>query len=205
MSFMDYVKSPFKMADSFFNPDKPYAGAEDQMRKYWQQAMGFMTPYNEAGKNQIGRLTGAEDALFDPAKLQSQWASGYETSPQALDLMRRSKELGNQEASSMGLSGSSSALENIQRTGSSIVSQDRQQYMNDLMQKYLSAIGIGQNMFNTGAGMGANLGQGALNTGRDMSGLEYGRLAAPGERMGQLIGAGAAMYGGGAGGGATLR
>lgn len=205
MSFMDYIKSPFKMADSFFNPDKPYAGAEDAMRKYWQQAMGFMQPYNQAGVGQLPRLTGAEDALFNPTKLQSDWASSYEMSPQAQDLLRRSNELGNQEASTMGLSGSSAALENIQRTGSSVVAQDRQQYLNDLMNKYLAAIGIGQNIYNTGAGMGANLGQGAINTGRDMSGLAYGRLAAPGERMGQLIGAGASLMGGGVGGGATLR
>ena len=46
-------------------------------------------PYWQAGQGQIPWLNNARDQLFDPAKLQGEWAKGYEVSPEAKDLMER--------------------------------------------------------------------------------------------------------------------
>lgn len=205
---MSFLSNPIDMYDSFMHPEQGYNKAMQQMQQYWQEALKYMSPYAEGGNSQLSRLTGAEDLLLDPSALQAKWSQGYSTSPEAMDLLNRSTELGQQQASSMGLAGSSANLENIQRTGSSIVSQDRQKYMDDLMKKYMLGIGIGQDIYGTGAGMAASMGQGALGMGRDMGGLAYGRQAAPGERLGQMAGMAASMFGGGAGGAggaATLR
>lgn len=184
----------FDMVSSFLNPQKGYGDAMEQIQKYFQQGMKYQQPFLQAGQNQIGTLTGAENKLLDPAALQSEWSKGYEASPYAQDLMKRSADTGNQEAAAMGLSGSSANLENVQRTGSSIMQQDRQQYLNDLMQKYMTGIGIGQNIFNTGASTAHNMGQMATQTGQEMAGGAFGAANAPGNLLERLIGAGVSAW-----------
>jgi hypothetical protein len=185
MSFLDY----------FTDPGRPYEKAGDQMKQYWKQAQQYQQPFWQGGVDQLPWLNNARDKLFDPGALQAEWAKGYEMSPYAKDLMDRSLSAGRDEASSMGLQGSSAALENAQRTAGSITSQDRQQYMNDLMQKFMASIGIGQNIYGIGAQTGANLGQQAMGMGRDMAGLAYGQAAAPGNLWGNIIGGAAPIVG----------
>lgn len=194
----------FDMFSSFANPQRGYEDAMAQIQKYFQQAQKYQQPFMQAGQNQIGTLTGAEGKLLNPAALQSEWAKGYEMSPYAQDLMKRSTDTGNQQASAMGLTGSSANLENIQRTGSSIMQQDRQQYLNDLMQKYLAGIGIGQDIFGKGAAAAGNMSNIASQTGQEMAGGAFGAANAPGNLLERLIGSGLSLYQGAKGGSATV-
>lgn len=193
------------MLHSFFNPDEAYRKAQEANQAGWDQAQGFEKPFWQHGLDQYGNLMGAEGALMDPAKLESQWAQGYETSPYAKQMLAQNQSSGLDAASSMGLMGSSGALQNIQTGAGNIVNQDRQQYMNDLMQKYLQGIGIGQNIYNTGAQMGSQLGQQAQRFGENQAGLKYGEYAAPGQQFGNILGMGvdalANYFGGGMFGG----
>ena len=184
----------FDMVSSFLNPQKGYEDAMDQIQKYFQQGMKYQQPFLQAGQGQIPILQGQQSKLLNPASLQNEWVKGYETSPYAQDLMKRSADTGNQQAAAMGLGGSSANLENVQRTGSSIMQQDRQQYLNDLMQKYMTGIGIGQNIFNTGASTAHNMGQMASQTGQEMAGGAFGAANAPGNLLERLIGAGISAW-----------
>lgn len=203
MSLWDTFKntSGFNMLDSFMNPQRGYEDADKATRQYWDEAKRYMQPYNDAGVGEIGRLKDATGRLLDPEGLQNQWSQGYEESPYAKDAVMRSTNLGMDAASSMGLMGSSPAIESIQRTGSSIMNADRRNYLQDLMQKYLTGVQTSQNIFGTGASMGSTMGQGAMNTGQNVAQMRYGAANAPGEMFGNLMGtaAGAAahMYGGG--------
>lgn len=181
------------MINSFLNPQDAYKAAEKQAQQGWQEAQGYERPYWQQGLDQYGRLTGAEDALLDPAALESKWAQGYQTSPYAQQMLAQNKSSGLDAASSMGLMGSSAALGNIQTGAGNIVNEDRQQYMNDLMQKYLSGIGIGQNIYGIGADAAGNLAAGAQRQGEDLAGLKYGEKAAPGSFLGKLLGTAANM------------
>jgi hypothetical protein len=187
-----------------------YAAAEKAANQGWNEAQGFEKPYWQQGLDQYGRLNSAENSLLDPGALEAQWAAGYQTSPYAKQMLEQNKNSGLDAASSMGLMGSSAAMNNIQVGAGNIVNQDRQQYMNDLMNKYLAGIGIGQNIYGTGAQMGGLLGGQAIQHGEDLAGLEYGRVGAPGQMRNQLIGtifntganlATGGMNGGGMGGG----
>lgn len=197
MSFLDGYKnlSGFNMLKSFMNPGQPYEDAAQEAQRAWLEAQGFQKPFQQAGLGQVGNLQTASDQLLHPDQMENQWAQGYETSPYALDALGRSKDIGLDAASSMGLLGSSSALENIQRTGSSIMSGDRRNYLQDLIQKYLAGVQNSQNLFNTGAGVGQNLGQDALRTGENLGQARYGASAAPGEMFGKLLGLGAGAAG----------
>jgi hypothetical protein len=188
----------------FFHPGDPYGKAQDVSNQSWKEAQNYQRPYWEQGVGQTGRLNDAENSLLNPQGLQDKWSSSYETSPYAKQLLQQNQTAGLDAASSMGLGGSSAAMNNIQTGAGNIVSKDRQQYMDDLMKKYMAGIGIGQNMYGIGAQAGANLGGQSLEHGRDQAQLEYNKQAAPGEMWKHLAGSalsGVSNYAtGGAGG-----
>lgn len=155
-----------------------YDDASKEMDKYWQQAQqfgqqgfGYQQPFRRAGLEQTGRLNEAENSLLDPSALLAKWMQSYQMSPYAQKSLENAKESGLGAASSMGLMGSSAALNNIQNSAGDIMNADRQTYLNDLMNKYMQGIGIGQNIFNTGASTAGNMGNQAINLGNQALGV----------------------------------
>lgn len=179
------------MVDSFFHPEKGYEDAQKEMEAKWRQAQGFQEPFRQAGLDQTGRLTGAEDKLLDPSSLLADWMSKYQMSPFAQQSMQNAKASGLDAASSMGLMGSSAALNNIQKSSSDIMNADRQQFLNDLMQKYMAGIGIGQNIYGIGAQTAGNMGNQAVNVGGNTAEMAYGKANAPGNLLKDMLATGA--------------
>jgi hypothetical protein len=185
--------------DSLLHPEKGYQDAAAEMQKAWQQAQGYEKPYQQAGLNQLGTLNNAENALLDPSKLLADWMGKYQMSPYAQRSMENAKQSGMGAASSMGLLGSSSALNNIQQSSSDIMNADRQQFLNDLMQKYMTGIGVGQNIYNQGATAAGQMGNQAIGVGENLGQAAYGAANAPGNRLLDVFGmlAKMGMQGGG--------
>jgi len=179
--------------NSFFNPGAAYSDASKKEDQYWNQAQGYAQPFINNGVNQGGILSNTENNLLDPGALEDKWSAGYQPSAYAQQMLKQNQGEGLDAASSMGLMGSSAALNNIQTGAGNIVNQDRQQYMNDLMQKYMTGIGIGQNIYGTGANMAGQMAQEAQKQGDTQAGLAYGEAAAPGALFGKLAGMGINM------------
>jgi len=180
--------------NSFLHPEKGYKDAEEEMRRAWEEAQKYQKPYADAGMGQLPILTGAQGKLLDPSTLLSEWMKKYETSPYAQKSMENAKESGLNAASSMGLMGSSSALQNIQQSSSDIMNADRQQFLNDLMQKYLAGIGIGQDIYGKGAGAAGDLMKGRLGVGGNLAEMEFGKRNAPGQNLKDLLALGAKAF-----------
>jgi hypothetical protein len=197
------MSNPFDMISSFFSPEKGYEAAENAAKQGWQEAQGFQKPYLEKGLEQYPLLQKYIQQLSNPQQMQNEWAQGYQSSPYAQRMLEMNKGQGLDAASAMGLMGSSGALQNIQQGAGDITSKDRQQYLNDLMQKYMSGIGLSSGIYNTGAGTAGNLGNQAMLHGQNMAGLEYGKTNAPGDLYGKIVGMimGGATGGMGGGGG----
>ncbi len=170
------------------DPSEGYRKAGEQMDKYYKDAQGHLQPYNQNGQSQFGRLTNQANELNDPVALQNKWAQSYQMSPQAQQQLAQAKESGMGAASQMGLMGSSAAVNNIQNSAGNIMQNDRQSYMNDLMQKYMQSIGIGQNLYGTGASAAGGMSTNAMNQGQNMAGMAYGEQNAPGEAYGKIAG-----------------
>lgn len=177
----------FDMISSFLNPQRGYQQAGGQLQKYYNQGQGFLSPYRQQGLDQYQRLMQQANALNDPAALQAQWAKSYQTSPQAQQALAQAQQTGQEEASRMGLMGSSAALGNIQQNAATIQQQDRQQYMNDLMQKYMTSIGLGQSLYGTGANAAGAMGQNAMGMGGAQAGAAYNQANAPGQQFGNIL------------------
>lgn len=195
--------NPFKMISSFLNPDDAYEKSQDALRNQWGETKEFLAPFREKGLEQYPQISEAIKRLMS-GDLQNDWISKYDTSSYAQRVMDMEKQKALEAASSMGLMGSSGALNNIQQGSADIQSKDRQQFLNNLMQEYMSGLGLSSNLYNTGAGVSSNLAGLGSQYGQNYAGLEYGKQAAPGQLFGQLlgaaIGAGTGMGGGGMGG-----
>lgn len=175
--------------NNFFNdPSKGYEKAGQAMEQYYRDAQGKLQPYNQNGMSQFNRLTGQAEALNNPAQLQNQWAQSYEMSPQAQQMMKQAKSSGLDAASNMGLMGSSAAVNNIQNSAGNIMQNDRQSYMNDLMQKYMASVGIGQNIYGTGAGAAGAMSGNSMTQGQNAGQVAYGQQNAQGDAFGKLFG-----------------
>lgn len=194
---------------NFFNPDRAYEGAGKKEQAGYEEGKGLRQPYMEHGVEAGNQLQELMQQLMHPEELQNKWAEGYTTSPAAQGLQRESMNQGLNAASSMGLGGSSAALGNIQQTGTDIMNKDRQQYMNDLMQKFMGSVGLGENVYGVGANT-ANAGaQGAQSHGEWQGQNEFNKENAGTSMFKQFLPMIAAMMmgknpAGGEGGGGGL-
>jgi len=187
------------MFDSFFHPEKGYVKAQDQLNQYYDQGQNYLQPYNQFGQDAHANLSEAMKRLLDPASLQAEWTNSYTESPSAKFAESLAKEHGLDAASSLGLMGSNTALNAIQGGTTQIGLQDRQNYLDSLMQKYLAGANIGNNIFNTGASAANAMSQNAMNMGNNSAQMAFGQQNAPGDLFGKLLGTGIGLYTGGIG------
>lgn len=184
-----------------FHPGAATGDAMDILKQYFQQgqqgeqqAQQQFQPYMDRGNQAGGSLMDFIQQLGNPEQLENQWASGYNTSPYAKQMLSQNQSQGMDAASQMGLMGSSSALQNIQNTAGNIVQGDRQNYMNDLFQKLMGGAGVAQNVYGVGANatgqnasMATQQADQAMNFGDQYAGLQYQKDQAPMNAIGQLL------------------
>ncbi len=187
------------MLDSFLHPEEGYKKGQEQLNKYYNQGQGYLQPYNQFGQDAHGNLSEAMKRLLDPQGLQNEWEKGYTESDSAKNAQRMAQEHGLDAASGLGLMGSNTALNAIQGGTTQIGLDEKQNYLNNLMQKYLAGAGIAGNIFNTGANAGNTLSGNAMNMGGNSAQMAFGQQNAPGDLFGKLLGTGVGIATGGAG------
>lgn len=179
------------MFSSFMHPEKGYEAALDELRKRFDESKGYLMPYNQQGQQQYGTLSGGIDQLLHPEDLMSRFVSSYQESPYAQQLANESNQQGLNDASSMGLMGSSAALKNMQQGAGRIVSADRQEYLSNMMKNFLSGLGLSQNIYNRGEDAASSLMKGTNDMGNLEAMLAYGKQNAPGNTFENLLSMGA--------------
>jgi hypothetical protein len=190
MSIWDAYKriSGGNMINSFLHPEDAYKEAQKSANKGYGEAQGYQQPIINQGQAQYDPLNAAREKLMNPGALQNEWASQYETSPYAKQLLEQNQSAGLDAASSMGLNGSSAALGNIQTGAGNIQKEDRQQFLNDIMKKYMAGIGLGEDIYGAGANAASGSANRAFEHGNNIAGLKGSEVAAPGQLFGKLLG-----------------
>lgn len=186
---------------SFMHPERGYDKAQKVLEQYFNQSQGYQQPYNAAGQGQIGNLQSYIDRLMHPEALQDEWSRGYKESDAAKMNEEMARQHGLNAASSMGLMGSEPVLNAIQSGTSGIVAEDRQKYLDDLMQKYMQGAGLSQGLFNTGANTAGNMANNAMTMGQNSAQMAYNKENAGGDLLSKLLGTGAGVVGSWLGGG----
>lgn len=204
--------------DLFGDPGEGYSKGQEQLDKYYKESQNYLDPYNQFGKDAYGNYSGAMKKLLDPAALEAEWTKGYSESPSAKNAEAMAQEHGLNAASALGLMGSNTALDAIQGGTTNIGLNDRANYLNHLMEKYLAGAGIAGNIFNTGANVANQMSNNAMNMGNNSAQMAFGKQNASGDLMSSLLGAGigaagtvlsgpmggmlaSSLFGGGIGGG----
>ncbi len=173
---------------SFLHPGKGYEKGQEQLDKYYNQGQGYLNPYNQQGQQQYGNLNDIIKNLMDPSALNKKWIESYSESPQAVQAEKMAQEHGLNAASSMGLMGSNTALNALQSGTSQIGLDDRQNYLNDLMNKYMQGAGLAQGIYGTGANAAGQMSNNAMNMGQNSAEMAYGRQNAGGNMIGAGLG-----------------
>lgn len=184
----------------FLHPEKGYDKAQEQLDKYYGQSQGYLQPYNQYGQNAYGDINAAMKALLNPEELQNKWIQGYAESPAAKQAEALAQEHGLNAASGLGLMGSNTALDAIQTGTTQIGLNDRQNYLDNLMQKYLAGVGIGQDIFGKGASAAGQMGSNAMTQGQNSAQMAFGKENAQGDLFGKLLGGGLGLVGSALGG-----
>jgi hypothetical protein len=182
--------------DSIFNPGKGYDKAQEELRKYYEQSQRYLEPYNKNGQSVFPQYSDAMNKLLNPTALQDEWSTGYKESDLAKQNEAMASQHGLNAAQAMGLGGSSPALQAIQSGTSGIVARDRQQYLDDIMKKYLAGIGIGQDIYGKGSSAASQQSTNANQMGENSSQLAFNKQNAPGGLFQTLLGLGAGIFGG---------
>ena len=185
---------------SFLHPGQGYDKAQGQLNKYYDEAQGYQQPYNQYGQAQYGNLSEYIKNLMDPQALQDKWIKGYTESESAKNAEGMAQEHGLDAASSMGLMGSNTALQATQAGTTQIGLDDRQRYLDNLMQKYMAGAGLSQGIYGQGANAASQMGQNAMSMGQNSAEMAYGKQNAGGNMLSGLIGQGIGLVGSALGG-----
>ena len=180
----------------WLHPGRGYEKGQEQLDKYYGQGQGFLNPYNQQGQDQYKNMQEYLKNLMNPQGLQDQWAKGYKESDAAKSMEGIAQQHGLDAASSMGLMGSSPALQAIQAGTSGIAAQDKQSYMDDLMKKYMAGMGLTSNIYGTGASAAGQQSQNAMNMGNNSAQMAFGQQNAGGDLFSKLLGSGLGLFGG---------
>lgn len=160
---------------NLLHPGGGYDKAKHATQNYYNQAQDQLNPYNQNGVSAQQQLMEYLKNLSDPSKLQDEWGKNYTESEHAKNLEQGAMDRGLNTAGSMGLMGSSAALNNIQDESTDIMNKDKQQYMDDLMKKYMAAIGLGSDISHTGASAAGQQSTNAMNQGTTEANLNFGK------------------------------
>jgi hypothetical protein len=173
---------------SFLNPGRGYENSQDELNKHYQEGQGYLQPYNQHGLEQYGTLLEFIDSLKNPGNLLDKFSNGYQESDYAKNQEQIAQEHGLNAATALGLNGSNTALNAIQRGTSQIGMQDKENYLNRILDTYIKGAGLSSGLYNTGANMASNLSNNASRMGEDSANLSFGRENAGGNTLGTLLG-----------------
>lgn len=172
----------------WMHPGRAYDEAGKEEEQGYNQGQGYRQPYMDRGNAAGGTLQEMLNKMKDPAALQDEWSKNYQTSEYAKQMQQEAQTGGMDAASAMGLGGSSASLANIQKGSADIMQKDRQNYMDNLMQKYMGAMGLGESMYNTGANAAENSANSAENHGQWQGQNKFNSRQAGANRFGQIGG-----------------
>lgn len=179
--------------DSLLHPENAYKEAQKQREKYYQEAMGYLNPLMEHGEAAYELLSPEMMRLLNPMELQNEWIEGYETSPYALNEAQVAREQGGNALQSMGLMGSTPGAKAVTSATTDIIMRDRQKYLDDIMQKYMTGLNLTSGFYNTGANARTNASNAAMNMGDESATNAANQYSAQGRLMGNLLGTGATL------------
>ncbi len=185
---------------SWMHPGRRYKNAAETLGQsqgktedIYNQAQNYLNPYEGRGSSVWPEMNQSMRDLLHPEVLQNKWIQNYQESPYAKDMEEAAMQRGLNAMSQTGMLGSTPGAQAMQAGTTQIRNADRQQYLDDMMKKYLSGVEQARGIYGTGANAAGQLGGQAMtmaalnsNFGQNQAGLKYGEQGAGGNQMGAM-------------------
>lgn len=150
----------------FGDSGQPYEDYENELKKYYEEAQNWQSPYYNAGKNAIPQYQDWLNGQKDPAQFINGLMGKYQESPWAQYQQDQSIRAGQNAGSANGLAGSSALAKFLQENAAGISSKDMQNWLARVLginTQYGEGVGNlmhgGQQSANALSGLASNLGQ----------------------------------------------
>jgi hypothetical protein len=177
---------------SLFGGSGQERGYEDMQRLMQQQrgeqrgltneANGYLNPFYNAGRGEIGGYMQNYQRMLDPNKLIGDWMSKYTESPWAKLQTEKGQGAITNAASASGALGGTNYGRDMSDYTQKIVAADQQNYLNNLMNMFGQGLGHQQGMVGMGGDMGRQMGMNNMNLAQLLA-QSYGEEGA--SRIGQ--------------------
>lgn len=149
----------------------------------------YLGPYANRGNEVYPDLQAQYHQLMnDPGELLNKWGQGYQQSPGYQFQVDQATGAANRAASAGGMLGSPQHQQNIANTVNQLANQDFNQYLSGILGLYGKGLSGEQTIYNTGAGVGTNLGEDLSNSLMNQGNLAYSNAMNKNQSNQQLLG-----------------
>lgn len=137
-----------------------------------------------------------DQLLLDPTSVLNKLGQGYQQSPGYQFQLNQSLNAGNRAAAAKGMLGSPMQQQQAQQTAGQLANQDFNQYLAHAMRLYGQGLAGDQHIYDSGAGISTNLGEGLASALMSRGNLAYSNATNQNQMNQQLIGMLAGLAGG---------
>lgn len=175
--------------DNLFNDSRePYADAQRDYDRYFNQGTGALNPYNQAGQNALGKYQDWLGDMQDPSGFINNLMGKYQESPYAQYSKRQAMRGGINAASAGGLIGSTPFQQGMAEQYNGIGSKDMQDWLSRVL-GVNNEYGHGEaDIFHTGANSANALANMYGRAASDQGDLAWAKANAGQQRSGGIIG-----------------
>lgn len=165
--------------DNPFDDYEKYSNqGENYIQQYQNQAAGYLDPYRQAGQQGLDAYRGMLSHYQDPTGYYNQIMGNWQATPTFQKRLSTGMDAIRNAMASRGLGGSGNELKGLTDYTQSAISQDMQQYLNNIL-------GIGNtglkgygDLSHLGYLAGAQSGQYAMDAGQDLASMESAKAQA---------------------------
>jgi hypothetical protein len=161
----------FGSSQDYSDLENAITQSQQQINDYYNQALGFLSPYQQAGTQALSDFTTGLSPLKTPVTTYNQLVSGYSMSPQAQMEQQASLNQALSVGAATGMQGSGAQEKELAQYSQQITSKDLQNYINNIFKTYGGYMkGTGQ-IAQMGEKAGTTMGGWGMQTGKSIADL----------------------------------
>lgn len=165
-SLLGMYKNPFDEANPYMQQGYGDIG------KYYNQAIGFLSPYRQAGQFGLsGEMQGAAE-MSDPSAYYNKMMSGFQMSPAQQYAQQQGLGAVSNNAAVSGMLGSPEMAQHLIKYASTDTGNAQQQYLNNLLGIKGQSMNTMGNLANMGYGAASTSGQFGMQAGQEQAELQ---------------------------------
>lgn len=150
---------------------KGYEQIPAELQQYLQQALGYLSPYQQAGTSALGEYSNKISQMNDPVGFYNKIMDTYSTSPALKFQQQQGLEALKNNAAATGYTGSGQQLKDVMGYSQGLAQQGQQDYLNNVLGINTQALGGLSNISGMGEQAGSQMGDWTQQTGENIAAM----------------------------------